>query len=78
MCGEKRVSDENARLFWEYIDAVNYAGSPRFDSIMKVFPFIRHLPGPYGRACTRLEGLVKKLIDIFLHKQKVEFIYARN
>lgn len=71
MCGEKRATDENVRVFWDYIDAVNYAGTPRFDSIMKAFPFIRHLPGPYGRACKRLEELVQKLIDLFLRKQKV-------
>lgn len=76
MCGERRAADDNVRVFWDYIDAVNYAGTPRFDSIMKVFPFIRYLPGPYGRACKRLEELREKLIDLFLQKQKVCLKYS--
>ncbi|KAH3697076.1 cytochrome P450 2C31-like [Dreissena polymorpha] len=74
MCGEKRATNEHVSLFWDYIEMVNYVGTPKFDTIMKFFPFLKYLPGPYGSACRKLERMREQLIDLFLTRQKESFM----
>lgn len=71
MCGETRTVDEDDRLFFDFVDEINYTGSPKFNGLMTVFPFLRYCPGPYGRSCRRIVELRRKLIDKFLVQQKV-------
>lgn len=71
MCGERRTTEEDGRLFFDFVDVINYTGSPKFNGLMTVFPFLKYGPGPYGDACRRIVEMRAKLVDKFLTKQRV-------
>lgn len=72
MCGETRTVNGDGRLFFDFVDEINYTGTPKFNGVMTVFPFLRYFPGPYGRTCRRIVELRRKLIDKFLVQQKLK------
>lgn len=72
MCGERRTAD-NDRLFFDFVDEINYTGTPAFNGVMKVFPFLKDCPGPYGSSCRRIKEMRQKLINLFLNRQKETF-----
>ncbi|XP_053400542.1 cytochrome P450 2D4-like [Mercenaria mercenaria] len=64
-------NDPNASIFDEFCDCVDYFGNASVNNVLTTLPFLRYMPGPYGKQFAKALKTRETIIDIFFKEQKV-------
>lgn len=74
LIGEALPADDPDRnILWEFIDLLYVLIDPSVDGALRMFPFLRHLPGYYGNVYRQTVSARDKVSERFFEDQKVLF-----
>jgi hypothetical protein len=67
--------DPNRKLIGEFSDITDFFLQPSVNDALQMFPFLRHLPGSYGKQFKRATKAIETIIDVYFKQQKVRGIF---
>lgn len=65
--------DPNRKLIGEFSDITDFFLQPSVNDALQMFPFLRHLPGSYGKQFKRATKAIEAIIDVYFHQQKESY-----
>lgn len=69
--GKPFKDDEpDTNIFMEYSEGANFFANASVNNILTTFPFLRNIPGPYGKEFARTMKKREKIIEIMFKEQK--------